>query len=355
MFLKLHLSTCHTLSTPSQETFENILAHLDVRDLFAFGASCHKFRDTRDAYFSHRVLRTIVPYNLFLPSFLTTLRQTGAVISGSLVLSLLLPADSLTWELASLDIFVLDEQSLPIHAFLLSSGYTNQPIVRPQIPSAMRLQVSSLRVYSFQHRTIKLFSSLSPHSITPIVHAPLTCLLNFISGSSIYILYPGLTLNSISLINPFLTYQCSFKRDVLSFLSKYNNCGFSIRQCASIHHYPSPCKTAIRHVSDPWSLRFSLSPSLSSVLPIHCIPSGEDHVIWKLGGCGCTKQNRLVWPYVRTRYKPVRSPFSFCSTLLTRRYLLFPFSFQTQIKNIPWILFQTLTSFQFQSELYTHS
>ena len=294
-------------SSLSQEVLENILEHLDFGDLNAFAACSRQFRNCQNSYFLHRLIKAFAFYHLSLPSLLATLHHTGALIGGSFVLSLLLAASSLSWTPASLDIFISYQQTTKFCAFLLESGYNIDLLFPTQIPSSMRSQISSLEIYSFQDRTIKLFSSCSLHSITPIVHAPLTCLFNFISASSIYVLYPQLTLRSLCLINPFLAYKCSLKRDVLSFLSKYNSRGFVVCQCASIHHYLSPCKTTICHPLDTSTLQLPLFDYLRTPLPAKfpSFLSGEKHVVWKLGGCGCTKQNRLVWPYIRTRCNPV--------------------------------------------------
>lgn len=306
-FPTLRRSMYHSPCSLSQEIIEHILHHLDITDLFAFGACCRKFRESRDSYLYHRLLRSFALRNLSLPSFLTALHQTGAIIGGSLVLSLLFPESSLTWEPTSLDIFVSCQHSPAFHAFLLDSGSNEHQIIHAPIPSSMRSHISNLRIYSFEYCTIKLFTTLSAYAVSSLVHAPLTCLMNFITASSIYVMYPQLTLRSLCLINPFLAYRCSFKRDVLLFLSKHNDHGFTACQCSSLHHFHSPCKTSIRHALDSWTLRFTL-PNFLSTAPLIAtppFPAGERHIIWKLGGCGCSKQNRLVWPYVRTRYNPV--------------------------------------------------
>jgi len=210
MFI-LPLSISRAPSSLSQDILENILEHLNFGDLIAFGACSRQFRDCRNAYVLHHLLRAIAVYNLSLPSLLATLRHTGAVIGGSFVLSLLLPASSLSWTPASLDVYVSFQQTALFHTFLLESGYDIRHNFHEEIPSAMRSHISSLEIYTLQHRTIKLFSTGSLHAITPIIHAPLTCLFNFISASNIYILYPHLTLRSLCLINPFLVYRCSLK------------------------------------------------------------------------------------------------------------------------------------------------
>ena len=172
------LSTCPGCTYLPQDILEKILDHLDLSDLITFGACCCKFHESHDSYFKHRFLHTIALYNLSPASFLSTLHQTGAIIGRSFVLSLILPVGSLSWKPASLDIFVSHQHAPALHTFFLVSGYTNLLGVRPQIPSSMHSHISSIHVYTLWESTIKVFITWSPFPITPIVHAPLTCLMN---------------------------------------------------------------------------------------------------------------------------------------------------------------------------------
>lgn len=67
------------------------------------------------------------------------------------------------------------------------------------VTPSMCSHIPNVHVYSCHPSTIKLFTTHSLYAVNPIHHAPLTCLMNFLSSTNDDLcLVPQLTLRSLS-------------------------------------------------------------------------------------------------------------------------------------------------------------
>ncbi|KAI6029122.1 hypothetical protein BKA83DRAFT_4047502, partial [Pisolithus microcarpus] len=83
---------------------------------------------------------------------------------------------------------------------------------------------------------IDVIVSTNSSPISPIFQFHSTALINFITSTSIFCAYPQLTLQQLSLVNPFVVYGQALKRSTLMALLKYNDRKIAYTSCAAIHN-----------------------------------------------------------------------------------------------------------------------
>lgn len=178
---------------------------------------------------SGRRLRSLVSrWFSNIPEFVTALRISGGVLSGSAMLSVLRPGN---WEPNDLDLVVLSSSQYALTSFLTEEGYTMAVIPPPDndYPPSFELNRFTRRNSDGNELSIDVsifrdsFSSRRrPVDFIKTYHS--TVVMNFYDGYGLYCLYPSLTFNGEFYVNcrsPRVTAPASIRA-----ISKYVNRGY---------------------------------------------------------------------------------------------------------------------------------
>ncbi|KZT60990.1 hypothetical protein CALCODRAFT_73994 [Calocera cornea HHB12733] len=173
------------------------LSLLDVQHL---RSTCHQVRDSLENEPQHRLRAALARYFPgAVDSFAAMLKKCGAVVGGSLVLSVLKPG---TWTPSDLDIILPDHTCQSFEAFLTAKGYTTDP--QQQIQHAHDYAGTAtaaagrhkFRYVCYRHAEEKIdlcyicFPS-PPASHILTYHSSIV--MNFFDGWAIYCLFPRWT------------------------------------------------------------------------------------------------------------------------------------------------------------------
>ncbi|KIN94092.1 hypothetical protein M404DRAFT_73349, partial [Pisolithus tinctorius Marx 270] len=129
-----------------------------------------------------------------------------AVISGSLALHMVLPANSCAWTPSDLDIYNAKACLSHFHHALtfsecLLAGYN---VIRETRVDASSYNMSTIRsILTFSNGThyIDVIVSKTSTALSPLFQFHSTAVMNFISADTIFCAYPNLTFNHCALIN----------------------------------------------------------------------------------------------------------------------------------------------------------
>ncbi|KIJ50244.1 hypothetical protein M422DRAFT_131814, partial [Sphaerobolus stellatus SS14] len=120
------------------------------------------------------------------------LRQSGAVISGSTALNLIMGVGS--WSSKDMDVYIRKSEARAVVAFLAREGYT---CVWPRYhnPDSHIHCIMKFEKINWDGTTltVDVIESNSSSAIAPITEFHCTALMNYISGDGILCLYPRLT------------------------------------------------------------------------------------------------------------------------------------------------------------------
>ncbi|TFK58247.1 hypothetical protein BDN72DRAFT_906926 [Pluteus cervinus] len=275
------------------ELMERILAFLSPFDIFHFKQVCQWFRTLGNTFYRHaynieRILGAFFPN--VIASFLSTQKETGAIISGSIALRFFDRLDLRNND--DLDIFIRQGREGPMVEWLLSIGYqavktSDKDKIEEDLedvdditPPNHDYTLDVIRHERFHHpaqnKDVEIvLSDCSP--LVTILRFNLTCTMNFLTHNKAYSLYPHLTFHDYQAIY----FPSDYTDGEQDFVRKYESLGWSMVNyrtdvlCNCVSEKP-------RHLGDRdcWVILLG-DPAESSQL-IHGPTSLFDWNSWKL-------------------------------------------------------------------------
>ncbi|KIO08655.1 hypothetical protein M404DRAFT_68309, partial [Pisolithus tinctorius Marx 270] len=132
------------------------------------------------------------------------LRSCDGVVSGSMALHLLLPANDIycsLWHPSNLDIYVPFRLRSLIACLLDAQGYRLQLPVSDDVAEYAGTSIHSVLAFSKGCYKIDVIVSVNAASITPVFQFHTTAVMNFVTADRIFCAYPALTLRARSHVN----------------------------------------------------------------------------------------------------------------------------------------------------------
>ncbi|KIO00531.1 hypothetical protein M404DRAFT_963360 [Pisolithus tinctorius Marx 270] len=206
------------------------------------------------------------------------LHACNAVISGSLALHMVLPANSCAWTPTDLDIY------MPLHQIC----YLTMKLECKGIPYNMSA-IHSILTFSNGTHYIDVIVSRTSTALSPLFQFHSTAVMNFISADTIFCAYPNLTFDHRALINPHPNYYGLIGFKTMAALQKYASQGFEFVKCEEFHHLPYSCRSIPHTLTDSGCLWVQISDLRHDlVMPadvLKCL--GVINIMWLLGSYVC--------------------------------------------------------------------
>ncbi|KAG6895589.1 hypothetical protein C0992_000492 [Termitomyces sp. T32_za158] len=239
-----------------------VLRTLTLQGLATLSAT--SLRPDVDAYLSQRIFDSLNSFGFSPVQFLPFLAANRSVISGSFVLSLLLPLGEVVPD--DIDIYVpVSNRAAVTDQLLRVYGYTLDP---DPVLDAYEDDDDVLDIVHFrlQDRTLDVILVRTNNVLAPITRFHSTPVMNFMSSTDIVCAYPSLTFNRCGLINR----ACLAGRDSdggwVDALFKYCQRGFDLafapRRWAEFTRHickeDGYCPMTLRTFSDSTTFVFSI-------------------------------------------------------------------------------------------------
>lgn len=281
----------HNHSALPVELWHTVFRFLNLAEVLCFSGTCRCYATISQRYIQYRRALLLKPFFANPNVAYSLLDACQTVLSGSCALHLLLPEAQTCWRPQDLDFYVSHTSvhsllhNLKTHEYEISAVKTDlfDPYPNSHIHSVITLHHHSSK--------IDVIVSTNSSPVSPIFQFHSTALINFITSTSIFCAYPQLTLQQLSLVNPFVVYGQALKRSTLMALLKYNDREIAYTSCAAIHNERECWKNHIRSVDD------NICLWIPSTFP-HSRPEKKYPIRWCLGGAVCRKMPPYIPPYV---------------------------------------------------------
>ncbi|KAG6876164.1 hypothetical protein C0992_000621 [Termitomyces sp. T32_za158] len=230
-----------------------------------------QLQDSVYAYVCNRICGNLNNYGLPANHLFPLLASTNSVISGSFVLSLLLPEREFIP--TDLDIYVPNEyRAVVINTFVQTHGYFVDPdpvsngyIENDAVDTIVRLRR--------ENRIIDVVVAKGANALGPITQFHSTPVMNFMSATEIVCAYPELTLRHCGLINRGRVRAQATNEYLVAALSKYRRRGFDlvvdVRQWDDYRQHEcgqcAYCPATVRRFSDSFTFVFPISDIIKSL------------------------------------------------------------------------------------------
>jgi hypothetical protein len=284
-----------------------IWSMMTLRDLIMYGYTSKFNFEAVQAFLYRKRLQLVRPFFPDPRAFFRFLTHTNSIVSGSLALAFMVPAQSLGWSPKDMDLYTTKRSVDKWVRYLKFCGY------QPKGGSAARLD--GYPVHSEIREVIYFENPSSGRSLDLIVAMSLatkpmfcyhsTLVMNCLTGRGFFSAYPQLTSSLRGLINPsvLITYNIPPSHVVLC-LRKYAKRGFSLVERPTAwdgdHHRCGRswrCPETLRHTGDRGCLFFDFGDDLTrtSDEPVHeeaddmhlAMVENRRGIIWRLGGYSC--------------------------------------------------------------------
>ncbi|KAI6010747.1 hypothetical protein F5J12DRAFT_698907, partial [Pisolithus orientalis] len=124
-----------------------------------------------------------------------------AVISGSAALHMVLPANTCSWPLSDLDIYVSHSHQAQLYNLLQNHHFTivcqGHACLNDYSPST----IFTVTTFSNNGKLVIIIISRTSSVLSPIFQFHSTTIMNFFSANSLFCTYPSLTLCHCTMIN----------------------------------------------------------------------------------------------------------------------------------------------------------
>jgi len=217
------------------------------------------------------------------------LRTCNAVLSGSSALRLLLPITPATWKPNDLDLYVPHCHMRLLTTQLQNLGYQLMPPSTVDLSIYSSLHTFAIHRFILEDKVIDVIESITHASFSPIFFFHCMAVMNFIGTDSIFAVYPELTMENKTLLNPFPIYKHTYQRVNLAPLEKYHAWGFKFLCCEDSHASRFQCRSIRRSITDGGCLWIDFHSGRhipSHPTDVFC-QFGVLDVEWRLGGHIC--------------------------------------------------------------------
>lgn len=280
-----------------------VLGYLDAKGLFAVAAVCSTLRASARVQWGDRVRGGMEQHVRDANNFLKVLGRVSGIISGSSALDIVLTGSRKVlnhdWAIKKdLDVYVPNRDSYNTIREYLQAMDEYHEVTIPQ-PDEERYWENRAHIAFIIRLRSPLFEShvdiicaQENCETLPLASFWSTLVMNYVSASSVVILYPRLTLDGSGLTNPGADVN-----KVAACQKKYEGRGFNLmtvrhdaKGCANVDHY---CPSVLRYTEDVQSACVSwndvprdaqsLSPSFNRGLPFSARPC-----FWRWSTCPIT-------------------------------------------------------------------
>lgn len=295
-----------------------ILDHLGITTLVIYGQAAKSVLYQVRIHINRR-LHTILARTGIAPDImLQLLSDSHSVISGSTVLSFMLPYGERTWTPKDLDLYTNKAgytcviSALAHHGYSINKVYTGYTAGNSQhdtTPEAIGFGID--RVINMRNtldHSIDVIISVDKSPFIPIFNFHSTALMNFISGKGFFCAYPRLTSSQMSVVNPlgFPGLDTPTAR-IQACIQKYEERGFrfiypytSGPLCSLIGCYSDSCIDPVRHTQDGQCLYFRFSNGVGESTQEHVRTYIRGYNIkWCLGAKSCDPSFDDAYSYAR--------------------------------------------------------
>ncbi|KAL8280047.1 hypothetical protein RQP46_007628 [Phenoliferia psychrophenolica] len=180
----------------------DLITHdLNLFDIYHLGQAIPSLHPHTNGVASSRIRTVLHPYFDSLAAFDKVLRQTGSIIGGSIILSILRPGN---WRPGDIDVVVPDVGYAGLDRFLLKSGYALVPNEEPDedYPGGLRFQFRHRR---YEKGTLSVDVCQVSHvsAVDFILTYHSTSVMNFYRPGEIVCLFPKYTFKGLYQENHF--------------------------------------------------------------------------------------------------------------------------------------------------------
>ena len=245
------------LSLPVELQLEN-LSYCNVHELFQMGAATRKIAKLAAEYISHRMDLAIHHFFTDIESFQQMLQSCDAVVSGSSVLHILLPAKTTSWVPTDLNIYVSYVHYHYLTVLLKDHGYHMIREGKVNVSQYCFSLIRTITTFANGDLQIDIIISKKAGGLTPIFQFHSTTVMNFFGPDHFFCVYPALTLKHLAKVNPGPLYLGRFCHRTIDALLKYVGHGFRYTSCESRCLSKYSCKSVVQ--SHRWQVYVDRSP-----------------------------------------------------------------------------------------------
>ncbi|KAG6819800.1 hypothetical protein H0H93_008554 [Arthromyces matolae] len=216
----------------------------------------------------HILKRLTLPFRHYpfdFPFFLHFLEAHQSVLFGSTVTSVLMPQNGTQ---TTLDIAVPFYAARIMVTYFQNSMGSLATDISDYYPRSLFCKVYSV---GRAESRIKIFVAPTQNALAPVLSAPSTSLMNFISGSHIYCAYPDLTFDHSFMLNIGTLFSDDPLFDIIDFaesIERVEAQGFSLKvnddfphaECGTSVHCPSTSRVFKAPYSSSWTFRIAGQP-----------------------------------------------------------------------------------------------
>lgn len=278
------------------ELVHEILDYCGIGDLIRLGCTSRSHATLARDYLQLRMHHNICRFCTDVYAFQKMLRSCHSVVSGSAALHILLPAKTMTWVPADLDIYVAFGNFHRLMTMLQDQNYHLIHQGSTNLNSYSFSCIRTVATFTNSLQQIHVVVSKMAASISPILQFHSTAVMNFFGVDDIFSAYPALTLQMLSKINPARLYFGRFRHATISALWKYAERGFRYTSCESGHQSKYTCKSIVRNLTDAGCMWIDLKglPHVSTTSLTLFKRYGFMDVEWVLGGMVCGSQSAFL-------------------------------------------------------------
>jgi hypothetical protein len=299
-----------------------IWSMMTLKDLIRYGYTSKLNLEAVQAFLYRKRLHLIRPFFSNPHAFLHVLKHTKSIVSGSLALAFVVPAESLGWFPKDMDLYTTKRSVKRWIQYLIHCGY------RLKKASAVRLDGypvhSEIReVLYFDNpssgRRLDLIVSMTI-AAKPIFCYHSTIVMNCFTGHGFFTAYPNLTSSLRGLMNPSTLIDYNIPPShVATCFRKYGERGFSLAERPTAWSDDNHrcgrswgCPETLRHTGDRGCLFIdfgeesvhapeAVGDTLEIVEDTEQVDGdavlGDRHgVIWRLGGYTCDGRSEVCQP-----------------------------------------------------------
>ncbi|KAI6139234.1 hypothetical protein BKA82DRAFT_69917, partial [Pisolithus tinctorius] len=154
------------------------------------------------------------------------LSACDTVVSGSVALCLVLPANACNWSTSDLDIYIPRYNQAQLYNLLHKHHYRVIHNNRYNVENYSPSTIFTVTTFGNDQKVIDVIISRTASALSPIFQFHSTAVMNFFSANSLYCVYPSLTLRHRAMVNTTSLRQRAFTPANIQALLKYKSRGF---------------------------------------------------------------------------------------------------------------------------------